>query len=83
MLLYEHAPTLDLHGEDRINARIKTKEFLNDQVKLKNEYIVIVHGKGLGILKHEVHDVLTHDKRVYRFEVDMFNEGSTLVQLKK
>ncbi len=83
MLLYEHAPTLDLHGEDRTYARIRIKEFLDDQVKMKSERIVIIHGKGLGILKKVVQDVLAKDKRVEHYELNLFNDGETLVQLKK
>ena len=39
-------PRIDLHGIDRVYARIKVEEFINDSVKLKNKKIVIVHGKG-------------------------------------
>ena len=42
-------PQLDLHGEDRIGARIKVKTFIEDNFKLENEEIAIIHGIGEGI----------------------------------
>ncbi len=83
MILYEHVPTLDLHGEDRTFARIRVKEFLDDQVKMKNVRVVIIHGKGSGIIRKTVQEVLAQDKRIEHFELDLFNEGQTLVQFKK
>lgn len=83
MILYENVPTLDLHGMDRVYARLLLKEFLNDNCKMKMERVLIIHGKGLGILKKEVHSVLASDKRVEKYELDLFNDGCTLVKLKK
>lgn len=74
---------LDLHGEDRIGAKIKIEAFLNDNYKLKNYEIAIVHGQGKGILKKVVLDILRKDKRVLEYNIDMFNEGCTLVKLKE
>ena len=73
---------LDLHGEDRIGARIKVKSFLNENYKLGNREIAIVHGIGKGILKKEVLSILRSDNRVEEYNIDMFNEGCTLVKLK-
>ena len=73
---------LDLHGEDKIGARIKIKSFLNDNYKIGNREIAIIHGIGKGILKREVLDTLRHDSRVEEYNIDMFNEGCTLVKLK-
>lgn len=74
-------PEIDLHGEDRIGAKIKIKAFLDDNYKLGNKELAIVHGLGKGILKKQVFDTLKHDKRVEEFNLDMFNEGCTLVRL--
>ena len=52
-MLYKDLPTIDLHGEDRISAIIKTKEFIADNIKLKNKLIVVIHGVGKSILKNE------------------------------
>ncbi len=82
ILFRSNMEQLDLHGEDRIGAKIKVRSFLNDNYKLGNKEIAIVHGVGKGILKKEVLDILRHDKRVEEYNIDMFNEGCTLVKLK-
>ncbi len=76
-------PQLDLHGEDRIGAKIKVNTFINDNIKLGNQEIAIIHGVGKGILKKEVLNMLKKDKRVVEYCVDCFNEGCTLARLCK
>ena len=75
-------PRIDLHCMDRVYARIKVEEFINDSVKLKNKKIVIVHGKGEGILKDEVFKCLKNNKYVLDYKLDSFNIGCTIVELK-
>ena len=74
-------PTLDLHGEYKESAIILTKEFINDNILLKNEYVCIVHGIGMDILRKCVHDYLQKEKRVLEFRRDFFNPGCTIVKL--
>lgn len=74
-------PSLDLHGYSGIEARIKTKEFITDSLKLGNFDIVIIHGKGSGIVKSSVHGLLKYDKRVLDYKLDNFNDGITIVKL--
>ncbi|MEG1495243.1 MAG: Smr/MutS family protein [Bacilli bacterium] len=83
MLLFEHVPELDLHGTDRDYARFLTKEFINDNYKLRKERLLIIHGKGTGIIKQTVHEVLAKDKRVLKYQLDLFNTGCTIVYLKR
>ena len=80
-ILYNDLPTIDLHGEDKITAVMKTKEFITDNLKLKNYVIEIVHGVGEGILKNEIHKYLKTDKRVKDYRLDLFNQGMTIVEL--
>ena len=75
-------PSIDLHGFDRVSAKIKTEEFINDNLKLKNKRIVIIHGKGTGIIKDEVYKCLKHNKNVLDFKLNGFNTGMTIVNLK-
>ena len=75
-------PQIDLHGEDRIGAKIKVKAFLSDNIKMKNKEVAIIHGVGKGILKSEVFSILKNDKRIEEYNLDMFNEGCTLVRFK-
>lgn len=74
-------PKLDLHGLDKISAVIKTKEFITDSLKLKNYDIIIIHGKGSGILKESVHEYLKSEKRVIEYKTDNWNDGITIVKL--
>ena len=75
-------PHLDIHGENRASAEYIIRDFVNDNFKLGNEYIVIIHGKGQGILKNIVHKILSEDKRVIEHKLDNHNLGSTIVHLK-
>ena len=49
--LYNHLPTLDLHGMDREYAKLLINEFIQDQYAMKNQKVIIIHGNGTGILK--------------------------------
>lgn len=81
MRLYSNLPTIDLHGETREVAVILVKNFISDNMKLKNEKIVVVHGKGTGIVRKAVHNALKSDKRVSSFKLDNFNDGQTIIEL--
>ena len=75
--------SIDLHGYTRDFAIIAIKEFINDNVKMKNEFIVIVHGKGTGILKETCLNVLKKNKYVKDYKIWYLNDGCTVVQLDK
>lgn len=75
-------PTLDLHGYDRNMARVAVKDFINDNYKMKNKKICIVHGRGSGIIRNVVHNILKMDKRVLEYKSSYFNMGCTNVCLK-
>lgn len=84
MILYRKSmPELDLHGEDRIGARIKVNHFIDDNYSIGNEEVAIVHGIGSGILKKEVQNILKKNKKVIEYNVDCFNDGCTLVKITK
>ncbi|MBQ3021388.1 MAG: Smr/MutS family protein [Bacilli bacterium] len=75
-------PTIDVHGYNRDMIKYVLDTFINDNIKMSNKKIVIVHGKGEGILKNEIHSLLKRDKRVNRFYLDGFNIGQTIIELK-
>lgn len=81
IIYIDSLPTIDLHGYDRMYARMKVSEFINDNIKLKNEFIVVVHGIGGSILKHEIHDLLSKNKNVLDYKIFYNNVGCTIVQL--
>ena len=76
-------PTLDLHGEYAFSAEVLTKEFINDNIKLKKRKLCIIHGIGKGIIKNTVHQVLKNDKRIKSFKLDFMNPGCTIIELKE
>ncbi len=82
MIVYNFYPKLDLHGEYTTTAYTVIHEFIKDNIKLKNEFIVLIHGKGTGKLKKEVHYILDHEKKVLSYQLDPYNLGQTIVHLK-
>ena len=83
LIFINNLPTLDLHGLDRDSARIAVLDFINDNLKMKNSFVVIVHGVGEGILKEEITNVLRKNKNVLEYRVWNYNSGCTVVHLKK
>ena len=76
-----YLPSIDLHGEDRVNALIKVDEFINDSIKLKHKKIIVIHGKGSWVLKNSIHNYLKKDSRVEEYSLDI-NTGQTIISLK-
>ena len=74
-------PTIDIHGFNRDMVLYVLNDFINDNIKLKNEKIVIIHGKGKGILLNELHLLLKRDSRVKKYYLDGFNTGCTIIEL--
>ena len=81
-IFLERYPKIDLHGYDRDSARVVTNDFIEENVILGNDTIIIIHGIGSGIVKKEVHDALSHNKDVLEYKMDNFNSGCTIVKLK-
>ena len=75
-------PHLDLHGYDRTGARAMVKIFIDENIRIDNKKIVIVHGKGSGVLKTSVHEYLKSDKRVISYKTNNYNDGETIVDLR-
>lgn len=82
-IFLERYPKIDLHGIDRDSARMVTNDFVYENYVLGNDVIVIIHGIGKGIVKKEVHEALRVNKYVSEYKTDNFNDGCTVVRLKK
>ena len=82
MIAWNNYPSIDLHGEAAITAYTVVKCFISENIHLKNEYVLIIHGKGTGKLKNEVHRILKHNKSVIEYQLDPYNLGQTIVHLK-
>ena len=48
ILFIDRFPKLDLHGYTSDIAALAVNDFINDNIKMKNEIIVIIHGIGTG-----------------------------------
>ena len=81
--LYNNLPTLDLHGTDRDYARILINDFIEDNYKIKNDMVIIVHGIGTGIIRKITQNTLKRNSKVESYKIDNFNAGQTIVYIKK
>lgn len=74
-------PKLDIHGETSATCIALIKSFIKDNIKMKNEKIIIIHGKGTGTLKKATHEYLKKDKNVKKYYIDGMNDGQTILEL--
>ena len=80
-IFLKNLPFIDLHGYDTETARVATNDFINDSLVMKNKKILIIHGRGKGLVKKSVHEVLSQRKEVIKFHTDNLNDGCTIVYL--
>lgn len=81
VIFVDSYPKLDLHGFDRDTARVAINDFIRDQMKLKHNIVVIVHGCGTGVLRKTCHEYLRKNKKVIDFKTFYYNPGCTIVLL--
>ena len=81
-MITSKTPKLDLHGEIVAMVEVLVNSFIIDNILLKNEYIIIIHGKSTNILTGEVNKVLKNNKNVLEFRRNNWNLGETIVKLK-
>lgn len=81
-MITSNTPRLDLHGEVVAMIEVLVNQFIEDNRLLKNEYIIIIHGKSTNILTEEVHNVLKKNKFVLKYYKNNWNLGETIVQIK-
>lgn len=74
-------PHLDIHGETTLTCIAPIKSFINDNVKLKQKYIIVIHGKGSGALRKATHTYLKTNKYVSKYYIDGMNDGQTIIEL--
>lgn len=77
-----HFPHLDIHGETSLTCIAVINSFIKDNIKLKKRSIIIIHGKGSGVLRKATHNHLKHHKNVEKYYIDGMNDGQTIVELK-
>jgi len=59
---------LDLHGMRGVEARQTLETFLHHAYLQGERVVRIIHGRGDGILRQEVHSILSHTDFVDQFQ---------------
>lgn len=77
----EILPKIDVHGYTRDTVYLPVSDFINDNLKLNNKKIVVIHGIGNGILKDEIFLLFRKDKRVKSMHIDFANLGCIIIEL--
>ena len=76
---------LDIRGMESIEAESVVETFLSAAVMGRLETVTIIHGKGTGVLRKTVHNLLRRNKAVKSFRLGVYGEGEsgvTVVTLK-
>ena len=76
---------LDIRGEKPEAAEFQIIKFLDDAYQGSLERVEILHGKGTGVLKKTVWDILKHHEKVktyYFAAIEFGGEGITIAELK-
>lgn len=80
-MITSRTPRLDLHGEIVAMVEVLVNEFIRDNKLLKNEYIIIIHGKSTDIITNEVYRVLKNNSDVLEYRRNNWNLGETIIRL--
>ena len=76
---------LDIRGKKPEEAELEVIRFLDEAYASNNSKVEILHGKGTGVLKEMVHNILKDQHYVNNFyfaQVEFGGEGITIVELK-
>jgi len=79
------SPNLDLRGLNAEDATNATMKFLDDAVLFSEKHLQILHGRGDGVLRRIVRDILKLNKDVQRFDyqdMERGGDGITVVVMK-
>jgi len=74
-------PSLDVHGHTRETVIYPVSDFINDNIKLHTQKILIIHGIGDKVLSSEIKRRFSKDKRVKRLYISSDNPGCTIIEL--
>jgi len=82
VIFIDDLPSIDLHGYDMMYANLKINEFIKDNIVMKNEIVVIIHGRGTGKIKEQTHKSLKNNRNVIDYKLFYNNVGITIAKLK-
>ena len=80
------SPTINVQGENLDDASMDVDKYLDDAYIAGLKEVTIIHGRGEGILKEGLRDLLRHHRHVASFRKGGYNEGGdgvTVVSLKE
>lgn len=76
---------LDIRGMETLEAESVVENFLSAAVMGRLETVTIIHGKGTGVLRKAVQEILRRNRAVKDFRLGVYGEGEsgvTVVTLK-
>ena len=76
---------IDLRGQTAIEAIIAVDQAIDTAILTNTHQLTVIHGKGTGVLRAEIHRHLKTHKAVKKFRLGTFGEGEsgvTIVELK-
>lgn len=79
------SPEIDLRGMESIEAVNAAEQYIDSAVMGKLKTVTIIHGKGTGVLRAAVQQMLKRNKAVKSYRLGRFGEGEsgvTIVELK-
>jgi DNA mismatch repair protein MutS2 len=71
------ASSVDLRGMDSIEASYTTDKYLDDAYMGGLKEVVIIHGKGTGVLRNSINEMLKHHSHVKTYRLGEYGEGGT------
>ena len=79
------SPEIDLRGLTVEDAIINIDKYLDDAYIANLNFLTIIHGKGTGILRKNIHEFLKNHSYVKEYRLGSLNEGGdgvTIVTMK-
>ena len=80
------SPSINVQGENLQDAIMDVEKYIDDVYMAGLEKVTIIHGRGEGILKKGIRDMLKRNKLIASAKPGVYNEGGegvTIVTMKK
>lgn len=79
------SPSIDVRGKNMDDAVMDVEKYIDDAFISGLEQVTVIHGRGEGILRKGIQEMLKHHRNVKTFRKGGFNEGGdgvTVIKLK-